>query len=117
MSAAATFFDKWKTGTEAMKREAPNIARGYGQFYHTVMVESVLSSREKELIAIAIALATQCTPCLYWHLRKAMDKGATPEQILEAAGVAVMMRGGPAFVHVPELLEALDYLRQSGGDG
>jgi len=109
-SAAATFFDEWKTGTEKMKRQTPDLARGYGNFYHTLMKQGALSAREKELIALAIALASQCTQCLYWHLRKALDVGATREQILEAAGVAVMMRGGPAFTQVPELIKALNDL-------
>ncbi len=34
-------------------------------------------------------------------------------QILEAAGVAVMMRGGPSFTHVPEVIRALEHLETS----
>ena len=47
-----TFFAEWKTGTERMKLQAPDIARGYGSFYHTLMKEGALASREKELIAL-----------------------------------------------------------------
>ena len=41
--------------------------------------------------------------------------GATREQILEAAGVSVLMQGGPAFTHVPEVLTALEYLEGTTG--
>ena len=91
------FFAEWKTGTEKMKQQVPDIAKGYGSFYHTLMKEGALASRDKELIALGIALAKQCTQCLYWHLRKAVSVGATREQILEAAGVAVMMEGDRPF--------------------
>ena len=111
-----TFFVEWKTGTEKMKQQAPDIAKGYGSFYHTLRKEGALASREKELIALAIALASQCTQCLYWHLRKALTVGATREQILEA-GVAVMMQGGPAFTRVPDVIKALEDLENAEGGG
>ncbi|MGB2985076.1 MAG: carboxymuconolactone decarboxylase family protein [Phycisphaerae bacterium] len=112
-----TFFTEWKTGTERMKQQAPDIAKGYGSFYHTLMKEGALASREKELIALAIALTSQCTQCLYWHLRKALSVGATREQILEAAGVAVIMQGGPAFTRVPDVIKALEDLEDVEGVG
>jgi AhpD family alkylhydroperoxidase len=74
------------------------------------MGEGALSVREKELIAVAISLAIRCEPCLYSHLEKAMQAGATREQMLELAGVIVTMQGGPGYVYVPKLLEALDAL-------
>ena len=112
-----TFFAEWKTGTEKMKQQAPDIAKGYGSFYRTLMKEGALASREKELIALGIALAKQCTHCLHWHLRKALSVGATREQILEAAGVAVMMEGGPAFTRVPDVIKALEDLEGVEGVG
>jgi hypothetical protein len=33
--------------------------------------------------------------------------------VLEAAGVAVVMQGGPAFTHIPEVLEALEHLQSN----
>jgi AhpD family alkylhydroperoxidase len=94
-----------------MKEQTPDLARGFGAFYQTVMKEGALSVREKELIALAIGLAERCTPCINLHVQGCLKAGATSEQILEAAGVAVMMQGGPAFTHVPEVLAALEHLQ------
>ncbi len=44
------------------------------------------------------------------HVQKCLQAGATRAQILEAAGVVVMMRGGPSYTHVPEIIHALDHL-------
>ena len=44
------FFAEWKSGTEKMKQEAPDIAKGYGSFYHTLMKVGTLTLREKELV-------------------------------------------------------------------
>ena len=106
----ASFFDGWQTDRQQMKEQVPDITRGFGGFYQSIMKEGALSLREKELIALAIGHAMRCTPCINLHVQGSLKAGATREQILEAAGVAVMMQGGPAFTYVPEVLHALDHL-------
>jgi AhpD family alkylhydroperoxidase len=69
-----------------------------------------LTVREKELIALAIGMAVRCEPCIYAHAEKAVKAGATRDQLIELAGVVVMMQGGPGYVHVPELLDAMETL-------
>ncbi len=114
-SHVETFFETWQTDRQKMKERTPDLVRGFGTFYQTVMKEGALSVREKELIALAIGLADRCTPCINLHVQGCLKAGATSEQILEAAGVAVMMQGGPAFTHVPEVLAALEHLQGKSG--
>ncbi|MFQ6035773.1 MAG: carboxymuconolactone decarboxylase family protein [Sedimentisphaerales bacterium] len=45
-------------------------------------------------------------------MQKSLDAGATKQQILEAASVAVMMGGGPAYTHVPLVMETLEALQR-----
>ncbi|NIP24058.1 MAG: carboxymuconolactone decarboxylase family protein, partial [Phycisphaerae bacterium] len=49
-------------------------------------------------------------PCIAAHVKKCIDAGATKEQILEAASVAVMMNGGPAYMHIPVVMDTLETL-------
>ena len=112
---AAEFFQNWQSARQKLKEQAPDIARGFGGFYQTVMKEGALSVREKELIAMAIGLAQHCPPCINLHVQGCVKAGATRQQIFEAAGVAVMMQGGPAFTHVPEVIAALEHLAKETG--
>jgi alkylhydroperoxidase/carboxymuconolactone decarboxylase family protein YurZ len=48
---------------------------------------------------------------MYAHVEKALKAGATREQVMEAAGVVVMMQGGPAYTALPKVVEALDALK------
>ncbi|MFH1417572.1 MAG: carboxymuconolactone decarboxylase family protein [Planctomycetota bacterium] len=109
----AEFFDRWKDDQQRMKESSPDIARAFGGMFQAMMKEGALSVREKELIALGIGLAVRCVPCMNLHVQKCLQAGATREQILEAAGVAVMMRGGPSFTHVPEVIRALEHLESS----
>ncbi len=111
----AAFFQGWQADRQKMKEQTPDLARSFGTFYQAIMKEGALSVREKELIALAIGLALRCTPCINLHVQGCLKAGATREQVLEAAGVAVMMQGGPAFTHVPEVLATLEHLQSKSG--
>jgi AhpD family alkylhydroperoxidase len=102
------FYKKFEDDTEKMKKMAPNMMSGFGGLFQKVMAEGKLSVREKELIAVGIAMAIQCKPCIFLHVKKCLGSGATREEILEAAQVAVMMAGGPGFTHMPEVIDALE---------
>jgi len=45
------------------------------------------------------------------HVCDSLCAGATPEEIVDAIGVAVLMGGGPAMVYACEALEALEQLK------
>lgn len=92
------------------KKAAPETTRAFHDLFAATMEEGALSVREKELIALAIAIALRCEPCIYSHVEKALKAGNTREQILDAAGVVVMMQGGPGYVYFPKVMEALDAL-------
>jgi alkylhydroperoxidase/carboxymuconolactone decarboxylase family protein YurZ len=57
-------------------------------------------------------VADRCENCIYAHVSAALRAGATPQQILEAAGVAVLMQGGPAYTYLPRVTEALEALAE-----
>jgi len=114
---ATNHYAIWPDRIGAMKEETPDIARGFGAMFQKLMGDGALSVREKELIALAIGMSVRCEACIYSHVEKAVKAGATREQLLEVAGVVVTMQGGPGFVYVPKLLEALDALGLSAPEG
>jgi AhpD family alkylhydroperoxidase len=105
----AEFYERWGSVQGKMQELMPNVMRGFGGMFQAIMKDGALSVREKELIALAVGVAVPCIHCINLHVRKCLEAGATPEQILEAAGVTVMMRGGPALTHIPEVITALEH--------
>ena len=106
-----SFYREWPSRMSHAKASASDAVKGFGALYQSVMKPGALSVREKELLAIAIGMSVRCEPCIYIHVEKALKAGATPEQVLEAAGVAVMMQGGPTYTYLPKVVEALDALK------
>ncbi|MCX5638042.1 MAG: carboxymuconolactone decarboxylase family protein [Planctomycetota bacterium] len=104
------FFEKFKNDVAKMKQHLPDTVSGFAGLFSKVMANGALSVREKELVALGISVAQRCAPCIRLHVQKCLDAGATKEQILEAASVAVMMGGGPAYTHIPVVMDTLEAL-------
>ena len=102
------FYEKFNNDTAKMKKQTPQVASGFMNLFGKVMKDGTISLKQKELIAISIAVSCYCGPCIKLHVKKCLNAGATREEILDAASVAVMMSGGPAFTHLPEVIDALD---------
>ena len=107
---AREFYQNWSGRMSAAKAAAPEAARGFGTLFQSVMKEGAISAREKELIALGIGIALRCDPCVLAHVEKSVKAGATRQQVMETAAVAVMMQGGPAYTYLPKVVEALDAL-------
>lgn len=111
-SECKEFFDKFKKSLAKMKEQTPDTVNGFATMFSKIMQDGALSVKEKEFVALGIGVAQRCEPCIRLHVQKCLDAGATKEQILEAASVAVMMGGGPAYTHIPVVMETLDALQE-----
>jgi AhpD family alkylhydroperoxidase len=84
----------------------PGPMSGFAQMHQASVEEGALSTKTKELIALAIAISVRCDGCISFHVHDAIKAGANSQEIAEAIGVAVLMGGGPAVVYGSEALEA-----------
>jgi AhpD family alkylhydroperoxidase len=67
-----------------------------------------LTTKEKELISIALGIAAHCAYCIALHVKNAIEAGATRQEILEASFVAGLMGGGPSIAYIRLVLDALE---------
>lgn len=102
------FHKDFTRSIQKLSKESPNLVKSFKALHDQVMHKGALGEKEKELIAIGIAVATHCVPCIRLHTQAAVSYGARKEEILEAASVAVLMAGGRAYTHVPEVMHVLD---------
>ncbi len=82
-----------------LSKENPNIAKGFGMMHKATVEDKALTAKQKELIALGIAIAIRCEGCIACHVKDAIKTGATQEEIVETIGVAVVMGGGPSIVY------------------
>ena len=94
-----------------MRRDlAPNPAAAFHEFGRSVFGDGALSRRIKQIVAVAVAHATQCPYCIRGHTRAALLAGVSEAELMEAIWVAAEMRAGAAFAHS---ILALDEMREA----
>jgi AhpD family alkylhydroperoxidase len=84
-------FEAWLALDSIVKREDGAIPRKY-----------------RELIAIAVAVTTQCPYCIEAHAKGAKAAGATREEVAEASLLAAALRAGGAATHGTQVLKFFD---------
>ena len=67
---------------------APDAFKGFVAFDEAAFKDGAIPVRYKELIAVGVALATQCPYCIDVHAAKARAVGATDEELAEVTLVA-----------------------------
>jgi AhpD family alkylhydroperoxidase len=87
------------------------VYRSFIEMEQKAYSDGELAKKYKELIAIGISIIINCESCLEWHIKQALDSGATEEQIIEAIEVGMEMGGGPVTVSSRFALKVLDYYR------
>jgi AhpD family alkylhydroperoxidase len=83
---------------------APEVMKAFWAFDKAAVAEGVIPVKYKELIAVAVALTTQCPYCIDIHSHNARKAGASDAEIVEAAMVAASLRAGAAVTHATHAL-------------
>lgn len=87
-----------------MNELAPELMKAFWAFDKAAVAAGAIPVKYKELIAIALAVTTQCPYCIEIHNANARKAGATDAEIVEAAMVAASLRAGGAVTHVTHAL-------------
>jgi AhpD family alkylhydroperoxidase len=92
---------------EQRKALAPRPLAAFKAFSQSVFADGALPAKVKQLIAVAAAHVTQCPHCIRSHTQAALQRGAAPEEVMEAIWVAAEMRAGAAYAHSALALDTI----------
>ena len=96
--------------TRALARAIPDPMKGFGALSSAVKTGGVLGVKEKEFVALGIAIGVRCEPCIAFHVEALMKAGASREELADVLGMAVQMGGGPAVMYAAKALDCWDQL-------
>lgn len=88
---------------KTLNENAPDAMKAFWAFDKAAFADGALSVQQKQVIAVAAALTTQCPYCIELHTKAARDAGASDAQLTEAAIVAAAIRAGGAVTHATHL--------------
>lgn len=87
-------------------KQSPEVVQGLMTIDGAAAKTGKLDPKVHELIALAVAVTTRCDGCISVHTKKAIDNGATLEEISEALGVAIALNAGAALTYSARVIEA-----------
>jgi AhpD family alkylhydroperoxidase len=85
---------------------APEVMKAFWAFDKAAVADGAIPVKYKELIAVAVALTTQCPYCIDVHSANARRAGASDTELTEAAMVAASVRAGGAVTHATHALSS-----------
>ncbi|MEQ1714715.1 MAG: carboxymuconolactone decarboxylase family protein [Hyphomicrobium sp.] len=88
----------------------PDVMKNFSGMAQASLKTNALDSKTKELIALAIGVATRCDDCIAFHTKAAIDQGASRAEVMETLGLAIYMGAGPSVMYASHAVEAFDQL-------
>ncbi len=89
---------------------SPDVLRGLQLIEGSATKTRRLEPKVHELIALAVAVTTHCDGCISVHAQKAIELGASHEEIAEALGTAIALNAGAALTYTARVFDTLESL-------
>lgn len=100
-----TMLNDFLSGLQNLSSTNPKEVSSFMNLLGAAYEPKAVDLKTKELISVAIGCYNRCEYCIVYHTYKSLEAGATKEEILEAAMVAVAFGGGPAIAYASTLLK------------
>lgn len=95
----------YKQGVGQLAKHLPDVVSKYNQFTEACFSEGELSTKMKHLIALSLGVYSNDEYCMIYHIKGAIDQGASELEILEAAAVSSAFGGGMAMSQTVTLVQ------------
>ncbi len=99
-----------------LRAGAADVMKAFSTIAQAALAPGALDAKTKELIALAIAVATRCDDCVAFHAKAAVEQGATRDEVLETLGMAIYMGAGPSAMYASHALGAYTQFAAAGAD-
>lgn len=86
-------------GARILRKEIPDVMAGFSAMAAAAGRDGALDKKTKELIALAIGVATKCDGCIGYHVEALVKLGTSRAEFQETLGMAIYMGGGPSLMY------------------
>jgi len=99
----------------SLRTSTPSVMKAFGELGRAALAPGALDGKTKELIALALGVATRCDACIGFHTQALVKLGATRQEVDETLGVATYMGGGPSLMYAASAVAAFDEAQAAAG--
>ena len=109
------FVDDMTDQLRELNKTIPETAKGFGALSKGAKDHGVLDAKNKEFVALGIAIAMRCEPCIGFHVKALAKAGGTREEMADVLAMSIQMGGGPSLMYAGKALAAWDQLVEQKG--
>ena len=91
-----------------LRHDIPDTMKAFSALAQAAGRDGAIDKKTKELIALAIGIATRCDGCIGFHIEALVRLGATRQEVEETLGMAVYMGGGPSLMYAADAIAAYE---------
>ena len=94
-----------------LRGDTPDVMKAFSSLAQAALAPQALDCKTKELIAVAISVAIRCDDCIGFHVKAALEQGASRAEVAEALGMAIYMGAGPSVMYASHAIEAFEQFK------
>lgn len=91
-----------------LRKGIPDAMQAFSAMAQAATKDGALDKKTKELIALAIGVATRCDGCIGFHSEALVRLGASRAEVEETLGMAIYMGGGPSLMYAADAIAAFE---------
>ncbi|MDO9005794.1 MAG: carboxymuconolactone decarboxylase family protein [Aquabacterium sp.] len=95
-------------GLATLRANTPEVMKSFNDLGRHATADGTLDRKTKELIALALSVASRCDPCIGFHMQTLVKLGVTRKEIDETLGVTTYMGGGPSLMYAANAIAAFE---------
>ncbi len=92
--------------------------RDFNKFFaldNKAYVNGALTAKTKELMGLAASMVLRCNDCIFYHIDRSVQEGATREELYETFNVALIVGGSIVIPHLRYAFEVTEEILQTSG--
>lgn len=89
-----------------LRTGTPDVMKAFTAMAQAALAPKALDTKTKELIALAIGVATRCDDCIAFHAKAAVQHGASEAEVAETLAMTVYMGAGPSVMYASHAMQA-----------
>lgn len=71
-------------------------------------INGALPAKTKELMGLVASMVLRCNDCIFYHIDRSIQEGATREELYETFNIALIVSGSIVIPHLRYAFEVMD---------
>ena len=92
--------------------------KDYQKFFaldNKAYLAGALPAKMKELMGLVASMVLRCNDCIFYHLDRSIEEGATKQELYEAMNIALIVGGSIGIPHLRYAFECMEELMDERG--